>query len=724
MGARAIVSLMLVVLTWQPLPLAGAQSLDELWAHGQELTRRGDYSAAEQYYAGLVEQYGEPAAPRAFLLLARAALADADYATAEATLQSLLNDYPGSDQEPGALFTLALVRRANGDCAGALRALSAYESAPGRPALGPYPALQRALCAGRVGDGQGELAAARAALATDGGGPRLSRIEALERAGEASLKLGRKEDALGYYEEALKLAGTRGYRAEMLFTTATVLQALGRDENDRFRAIVVDLPDTARAPGALDALVEKGLGAVVSPFQAGTVRLNGRDYSAAIALFDQVAAGTVDAGPAGLGRAAALVKLGREDDARIELAALADQEPSAAGRALLQLGLLQMRAGEFSKAENTFARMAALAPDQSAEALLWTGFTRFVRQDAAGALDAWQRGLSFDASPAVGAQLQYWLGKVLPSGSTEAAAALNAAMALAPDTYHALRAQELLAGSTMSVASARGDWRVLSAAEVAERDAWLGDQGTSLAQVRADVAALPGLQRAAALIEIGLPTEAAWEIDGVTAAYAANRDVAHLSAVADWLTEHDLPQQTLRVGKLERDLVGLAALPRAVQKQVYPDGFADLLLEQTGRFGVDPLLMLAIMRQESSFEPRAQSGAQAMGLTQVTPPTARAIAARLGYADFELRDLFKPTRSLEFGTWYMGTMLREFDHRAFPALAAYNAGGGNVTRWIDRYGDDPDVLIELVPFAETQSYLRIVYDNYRHYQLLYGAASN
>jgi peptidoglycan lytic transglycosylase len=65
-------------------------------------------------------------------------------------------------------------------------------------------------------------------------------------------------------------------------------------------------------------------------------------------------------------------------------------------------------------------------------------------------------------------------------------------------------------------------------------------------------------------------------------------------------------------------------------------------------------------------------------------------------------------------------MLREFDYRAFPALAAYNAGGGNVSRWLERYGDDPDVLIELVPFAETQTYVRIVYDNYRHYQLLYG----
>jgi soluble lytic murein transglycosylase len=180
----------------------------------------------------------------------------------------------------------------------------------------------------------------------------------------------------------------------------------------------------------------------------------------------------------------------------------------------------------------------------------------------------------------------------------------------------------------------------------------------------------------------------------------------------------------LRVGKLERDLVGLNALPRAVQKQVYPDGWGDLVVEQSARHGVDPLMMLAIMRQESSFDPRAQSNAQAMGLTQVVPPTARGIAARLGYDDFALRDLYKPAVSLEFGTWFMAQLMEEFKGRPFPALAAYNAGGGTVTRWLQRFGDDPDVMVELVPFAETQTYLRIVYDNYRHYQLLYGAEAN
>ena len=251
-------------------------------------------------------------------LQARAALADADTDTAEAVLQQLLNDYPSTDQLASAYFTLEQVRRAAGDCGGAMRALDAYESIAGRTAIGPYAALQRAQCAVKLGDWPGELAAARVALSTEGGGPRLTRIEALERAGEAELKMGRKKDALDYYNQSLALAGTRAYTAEMLFTTATLGRALGEDAfaADRFRAVVVDYADQARAPGALDALVDMDRGTTISPLQAATVRLNEHDYTTAVGLFDQVSTDSPDWGPAQLSRAEALLKLGNEDEAR------------------------------------------------------------------------------------------------------------------------------------------------------------------------------------------------------------------------------------------------------------------------------------------------------------------------------------------------------------------------------------------------------------------------
>jgi soluble lytic murein transglycosylase len=723
MRAHALVLLLVLGLVAPAGPVVGVgESADAGWDQGHQLMRRGAYAQAQQVYADLADQFGPLVAPRALLLQARAALADGDTDTAEAILQQLLNDYPGSDQTASAYFSLEQVRRAAGDCTGALRALDAFEAAAGRTAIGPYAALQRAQCAVKLGDWQGELNAARAALSIEDGGPRLTRIEALERAAEAELKLGRKQDALDFYNRALALAGTRAYRAEMLFTTATIGRALGQDPlaAERFRAVVVDYADQARAPGALDALIDMDRGGTVSPIQAGLVRLNGRDYSAAVALFDQVDPGSSDWGTAQLNRAEALLKLGNDVEARQGLSNIADTGAGSAGSALLRLGQLQERDGAPAQAEATYLRMRLAAPDRAAEALFHVGFTRFVRGDSSGAVAAWRTGLaSGPPPPTLQAQLQYWIARADPGTSSEG---FTAAAAAAPESYYGLRAQELL-GATLSVASATppaaSTWLTLSSAELQERDAWLASLSTSARRVDADLNALPGLKRADALLEVGLQTEAGWEVDAVAQNYAVVKDVAHLNGLADWLTARDLPQLTLRVGRQMRDLVGLAALPRAAQKQVFPAGWGDLVAEQATRFGVDPLLMLAMMRQESSFDPRAQSGAQAMGLTQVVPPTARSIASRLGRDDFALRDLFKPEVSVEFGTWFLSTLLGEYRGRVFPALTAYNAGGGNVGRWLQRFGDDPDLLVEQIPFNETQAYLRIVYDNYWHYLNLY-----
>jgi len=701
-----------------------AQAASAILDQGHQLVRRGEYARAEQFYADTAAESAE-LAPRALLLQARTALVDGATDVAEAVLQQILDTYPSSDQVAGAYFTLEQVRRAAGNCAGAMRALDAFEAAAGTAIIGPYAALQRAQCAAKLGDWPGELAAARSALAIEGGGPRLTQIEALERAAEADLKLGRKQEALDFYNRSLQLAGTHAYRAEMLFTTAAIARALGQVDlaTDRFRAVVVDYADQARGPGALDALVDMNQVATVSPLQAGIVRFNDREYRSSVSAFDQLDASSPDWGAAQLKRAEALLKLGEDNRARETLKAAVGADPSSAGSALLRLGQLDERDGDPAAAETKYLQMADAAPDRAAEALFHVGFTRYVRGDAAGALDAWQTGLaSGPPGPTLLSQLHYWTSKVLPAGAS-AQESLNLAAAAAPETYYALRAQEQLSGTLSGASSppSGAAWLALGPNDVQERAAWFAALNSTPERVAQEVAALPALQRADQLLELGLRAEASWELDGAVQQYADNKDVAHMSAIADWATSHDQPQLTLRIGKQMRDLVGLGGLPRALQRQVYPEAWGDLVAEQAAAYRVDPLLMLALMRQESSFDPRAQSQAQAMGLTQIVPATARTIASRLGRDDFVLRDLFKPATSLEFGTWFMSQLLGDYKGRIFPALAAYDAGGGNVARWMQRYGDDPDVLVEMIPFAETQTYLRIVYDNYWHYQALYGA---
>ena len=731
MQAHALVLLLVLGLVAPVGQVAGQQTAataDTLFAQGRQLLRRGDNASAQAFFAQLADQLSPDLAASAQVLEARAALADGDSDGAEAILQHVLAANPGPTAAAQAYFGLEQVRRAAGDCAGALRALGAYESIVGAAAVGPYTSLQRAQCAAKLGDWPAELDAARLALAIDGGGPRLSRIEALERAAEASTKLGRKQDALDYYSQSLQLAGTRAYRAEMLYTTAAVARSLGQTALaiDHFRSVVVDYPEQARGPDALDALSDMGRDGSVSPYQAGLVRLAAKDESRALWQFEQVEPGSQDWGPAQLGRAEALLKLGRDDDARQGLQAVADSDPAHAASALLRLGQLDERDGDNeAAAEAHYLAMAQAAPDRAAEALFHVGFTRYARQDTAGAQAAFRQGLASGGPPApiVQAELDYWLAKTLPNGSAEANAALGAAAVAAPDSYYSLRAQDALNTTQRAASSApspSASWLAPSAQELQERSDWFVAQGTTAERASSEVAATEGIRRVAQLLDLGLRTEASWEIDGLLQQYAQAHDLVHLSALADWLAANDLPQLELQVGKQERDLAGYTNLPRFIQKQVYPAGWGDLVQEAAGRYSLDPLLLLAVIRQESSFDPRAQSGAQARGLTQVVPSTASSIAARLGYTDFSQRDLFKPALSLDFGAWFLGQLLGDYKGQVVPTLAAYNAGGGNVARWLNRFSNDPDLLVEQIPLNETQTYVRIVVDNYWHYQTLYA----
>lgn len=708
----------------QAVVLRAESPTEALLAPGQQLVRRGDYTQAEQFYADLANQ-NPSVAPRALLLQARAALADGDTDGSEALLQQLLSVYPRSDQTANAYFALEQTRRAAGDCTAALRALDAFEKASTPNAIGPYAQLQRAQCAGQLHQWSTELSAATAALGIDGGGPRLTRIEALERAAEADLQLGRGQDALDTYNRSLALAGTPAYTTEMLYTTATIARSLGQTSlaADRFRAIVVGYANQARAPAALDALTDMGSGDTISPFQAGVVRLNAKNYWAAVAQFEQVDAASPDWGAAQLDRADALAKLGRDADERAVLQSVIDAGVAEAGGGLLRLGQLDEREGDQASAESDYQQMAAAAPDRSAEALFHVGFTRFARGDRQGALSAWQAGVaSGPPAPELQATLQYWIGRAQPDGSAEAQDAFNRAAAASPESYYGLRAQDQIAGGLSMASVPNGSaWLSAGPAEVQEKTAWFAALNLTPDQVAREVNALPGMRRAATLLDLGLRTEAGWEIDGVVAQYAQAKDVAHMNAVADWTTAHDLPQLTIRIGTQMRDLVGWQNLPRAMQKQVYPAGWGDIVAQQATNYSIDPLLILAIIRQESAFDPRAQSAAQAMGLTQVVPATARNIAAHVGDDNFALRDLFKPAVSVQFGTYYLSQVIGQFKGQLFPILAAYNAGSGTASTWIRRYGDDPDLLVEQIPYTETQAYLRIVYANYWHYERLWRA---
>ena len=156
-----------------------------------------------------------------------------------------------------------------------------------------------------------------------------------------------------------------------------------------------------------------------------------------------------------------------------------------------------------------------------------------------------------------------------------------------------------------------------------------------------------------------------------------------------------------------------------VLRLVFPFPMRSLVERAAAEHGLDPYLLAAVIRQESTFRPTVVSRAGAQGLMQLMPQTAREVARRSGMS-WDSRYLGSADANLHLGAAHLASLLRQFDGRVVPALAAYNAGGRPVSRWL-RYPEAADSVrfVERIPYAETRGYLRAVLRNRELYRQLY-----
>src|SRR5690606_24055372 len=117
-------------------------------------------------------------------------------------------------------------------------------------------------------------------------------------------------------------------------------------------------------------------------------------------------------------------------------------------------------------------------------------------------------------------------------------------------------------------------------------------------------------------------------------------------------------------------------------KLLYPFPFRAGVERAAADAGLDPYLVAAVAKVESGFNPRAVSPKGARGLMQVMPDTGAWVARQIGWERYHPDLLFEPEISLRIGAWYLAHLRRAFDGRLVPALAADNAGRGNVGRWL------------------------------------------
>jgi len=165
-------------------------------------------------------------------------------------------------------------------------------------------------------------------------------------------------------------------------------------------------------------------------------------------------------------------------------------------------------------------------------------------------------------------------------------------------------------------------------------------------------------------------------------------------------------------------LYGPARVDREVWELAYPRVFWPEVVEMSRRSGVDPHLSLAVMREESRFDPRAVSFANAVGLMQLLPSTARGV---LGARDLTESGLLDPALNIRSGTAYLGSLLRSYGGNVPLAVAAYNAGPGGVRRSRNLARTDVARFVETLRYTETRTYTQRVLQSYGIYQWLYGS---
>lgn len=314
------------------------------------------------------------------------------------------------------------------------------------------------------------------------------------------------------------------------------------------------------------------------------------------------------------------------------------------------------------------------------------------QEDAAKAARHFAEAGRIAETPISLARAAYWQGRAAEAlGQTDETRAFYERAALQPIAYYGQLARAKLGRSTLSLRS------------IPELDA----SRQAAFDQRLYVRALKMLE-AAALKDLALPLY----ID------AANRltDAAEIDALGNVAAEQRNARALVAIGKIavQRGLPLDAHAYPTIGIPTYEASSAVPLVEKA--------MVFAIARQESQFDPQAQSSVGARGLMQMMPATAQRTARRVSASFDQDRLTGDPAYNARLGQAHLGELMEDWRGSYILAFASYNAGGGNVKKWIDAYGDprkggvDPIDWVERIPFTETRNYVQRVMENLQVYR--------
>jgi peptidoglycan lytic transglycosylase len=654
-------------------PAGLSPDLRERFAAGLAAHKAGDWATAGREFADPAWA-GTPLEDYALLFQAEAELRQGDVVAARALATQAADRTPES-LTPSALVRAATVRREAGDPTGAVttlqRVLTRLAAAP--DAARVRYALGEALLA--AGD-QKEAARVFQALWLQApaafGDAAERQLKALADAGVAP---------------SPPSAAERAARADRLLASGLIERARLESE-----ALVAEKPEAEPLERARRVLMNAS-------------RRLGRDDAALAAANDALAAAPAERRPSWLLELSRLRQRRDREGALTLLDRLVREHPksSDAPDALLLKAELLEAAARPAEAEKTYVKLAADYPDDddAAHALWRLGWIAWFRGNQVEATARWTRLQGSRGGQSLREAATYWVGRAWERRGDRDQAARQFAQLVkdSPRTYYGLLAAK------RAPASPNTPGTVPFAFPADPREGLQGD---------------PRFDRSVALREVGLREFADEELDELTRRSVG--EPRRLYALSAAYVADERYHLALRI--LRRSFQGSArsggTSPREFWEMFYPLGWRDTLTAAAGRASLDPFLVAAVVREESSFYPQARSRVGARGLMQLMPDTGRAVAKarQIPFPDAEVLD--QPVTNLEIGTIFFGGLLREFGD-ARLAAAAYNAGPTRVREWwTNRKTDDLEVWVEQIPYQETRAFVKRVMLSWQEYQRVYG----
>lgn len=375
-------------------------------------------------------------------------------------------------------------------------------------------------------------------------------------------------------------------------------------------------------------------------------------------------------------------------------------DSALAPRAMFEIGRTYEDDGDYVSARAAYQRLLARYPgsESAADGRFRAAFMLHMMGNFASAAAEFAAGISRAQSASARDMFTYWQARSLErNGEAAAAHPLYLGLAVSIDSNYYPALAELRVN--------------------VRPDAFPAARAALPAVTAPPTAAGPAqfhLERALALRALGMRQLEAPELRALGPDLGSNpvlRDfvLAEYNAANAWYEGVVTATRLAARGELD---------PRVAERMRYPRGYWKQISAGARINQLDPYLVLALIRQESLFNPDARSGADARGLMQLMPATAQRWAPQAGVAGDPL-DLFDPGLSVRIGTAYLRGLFGMFNHDVFKAVAAYNGGEHAVAGWAEKYPGDDDQWVENIGYRETRDYVKKVVGGRREYRLIY-----